>query len=114
MRPFRVACERAQIWDFIAGLPQGLDTPLGEAGSTVSGGQKQRLAIARVLLQQPWCYVFDEATSALDSRSEACIQEVIERELGEATVFIIAHRLATVRHWIASWSWMLVRSRRQL
>lgn len=92
------ACQRAHCWEFIRELPDGLDTRLGESGLNLSGGQRQRLAIARVLLHNPRFYIFDEATSALDSTSEQLIQRTLEHELGHATVFFIAHRLATVRH----------------
>jgi ABC-type multidrug transport system fused ATPase/permease subunit len=93
----RRACEQANAWEFIAALPQGLDTMAGEGGTSLSGGQRQRLAIARALLADPPFFIFDEATSALDSLSEALIQEALERNLGDRTALFIAHRLATVR-----------------
>jgi ABC-type multidrug transport system fused ATPase/permease subunit len=94
----RSALERANAWDFISRLPQGLDTVLGEGGANLSGGQRHRLAIARALLADPGFYIFDEATSALDTESERLIQATFERELGHATAFFIAHRLATVKN----------------
>jgi ABC-type multidrug transport system fused ATPase/permease subunit len=91
------ACRRANAWEFVAALPQGLDTVVGEGGSSLSGGQRQRLAIARAMLADPDCYVFDEATSSLDTQSERLIQETLERQLTGRTCIFIAHRLATVR-----------------
>jgi ABC-type multidrug transport system fused ATPase/permease subunit len=91
------ACELANAWEFIARLPQGLDTPVGEGGSTLSGGQRQRLAIARVLLADPPFFIFDEATSALDTISEDLIQQALNKNLGGRTAIFIAHRLATVK-----------------
>lgn len=94
----RAACERANAWEFIEKLPQGLDTSLAEGGATLSGGQRQRLAIARALLKDPDYFLFDEATSALDSNSEALIQDAIENAWKGRTAVIIAHRLSTVRN----------------
>lgn len=94
----RLACERANAWEFIAAMPGGLDATIGEGGSTLSGGQRQRLAIARALLADPPCFILDEATSALDTLSEALVQDVIETKLAGRTVICIAHRLATVRN----------------
>jgi ABC-type multidrug transport system fused ATPase/permease subunit len=92
------ACRRANAWEFIDAMAGGLDEPVGEGGATLSGGQRQRLAIARAMLADPPYYIFDEATSALDTLSEDLIQSVLEKELVDRTVIIIAHRLATVRH----------------
>jgi ABC-type multidrug transport system fused ATPase/permease subunit len=92
------ALRLANAWEFVATLPQGLDTSVGEGGSSLSGGQRQRLAIARALLAEPAFFIFDEATSALDTVSERLIQEVLERNLGGRTAIFIAHRLATVRN----------------
>lgn len=92
------ALRLANAWDFVAKLPQRLDTVVGEGGSTLSGGQRQRLAIARALLAEPPFFIFDEATSALDTVSEGLIQQVLERNLGGRTAIFIAHRLATVQH----------------
>ncbi|MBS1254051.1 MAG: putative multidrug export ATP-binding/permease protein [Anaerolineales bacterium] len=90
------ACRAANIHDFIAALPDGYDTVVGERGYRLSGGEKQRLAIARVILKDPRILVLDEATSHLDSQSEALIQEALERIMEERTSLVIAHRLSTI------------------
>jgi len=77
-------------------LPQGYDTPVGERGLKLSGGEKQRVAIARTLLKNPPILILDEATSALDSRTEAEIQDTLERVAERRTTIMIAHRLSTV------------------
>ncbi len=94
----RHACEAANAWEFIARMPEGLETPVGEGGSTLSGGQRQRLAIARALLARPEFFIFDEATSALDTVSEKLVQEAMENAVAGRTSLIIAHRLATVKN----------------
>ncbi len=91
------AIELANLTHFIARLPDGLDTQVGERGLKVSGGEKQRIAIARVLLKKPHILIFDEATSALDSHSENAIMAAINRVAQERTTLIIAHRLSTIR-----------------
>ena len=91
------ACRTANIHDFISALPDGYQTVVGERGYRLSGGEKQRLAIARAVLKDPRILILDEATSHLDSRSEALIQEALERLLVGRTAFVIAHRLSTVR-----------------
>lgn len=91
------ACRAANIHDFIAGLPDGYDTVVGERGHRLSGGEKQRIAIARVILADPEILILDEATSHLDNRSEALIQEALERLMKGRTSLVIAHRLSTVR-----------------
>lgn len=92
----RAACETAQIWSVVEALPNGLDTIVGERGYRLSGGEKQRLAIARVLLADPAIMVLDEATSHLDSANEAAIQEAFQSALAGRTSLVIAHRLSTV------------------
>lgn len=90
------ATKHANIYEFIQGLPQGLNTVIGERGVKISGGQKQRIALARVLARRPQVLVLDEATSSLDGQSEAMIQNAIEKLKGDVTVFAIAHRLSTI------------------
>jgi ATP-binding cassette subfamily B protein len=90
------ACQAANIHHFIASLPDGYDTIVGERGYRLSGGEKQRVAIARVILKDPRILVLDEATSSLDSQSEALIQEALERIMQGRTSLVIAHRLSTI------------------
>jgi ATP-binding cassette, subfamily B, bacterial len=92
----RAAATAANIDDFISGLPDGYRTVVGERGYRLSGGEKQRVAIARVILKDPRILVLDEATSHLDARSEALIQSALERVMAGRTSFVIAHRLSTV------------------
>jgi ATP-binding cassette subfamily B protein len=92
------ACEQAFAMEFIADLPQGLDTMLGERGVTLSGGQRQRLSIARALLADRPLLLLDEATSSLDAESERMVQRALERLERGRTTLAIAHRLATVQH----------------
>jgi len=90
------AAKQANIHNFIADLPDGYDTMVGERGLKLSGGEKQRVAIARVILKKPKILVFDEATSALDSHSEQAILESLKQAAKNHTTLVIAHRLSTV------------------
>ena len=90
------ACRAAGILDVIEGLPQGFDTLVGERGYRLSGGEKQRLAIARMLLKDPAIVILDEATSHLDSENEAAVQAALSVALAGRTSFVIAHRLSTI------------------
>ena len=90
------ACKKANIYDFISSQETGLDTMVGNRGLKLSGGEKQRISIARVLLKNPALLIFDEATSALDSISESKIQEAIDPIIEERTSILIAHRLSTI------------------
>ena len=92
------AVKMAYLDDFVAELEHGLDTEIGERGILLSGGQKQRVAIARAFLKNAPILVLDEATSALDNRAEAVVQKAIENLMRDKTVFVIAHRLSTVRN----------------
>ena len=92
------AIETAQLSEFVKSLPQGLDTPVGERGTKISGGQRQRLGIARAMFTQPKLLVLDEATSSLDGQTEYDISEAIQGLKGRVTVIMIAHRLSTVRN----------------
>jgi ATP-binding cassette subfamily B protein len=92
----RQALERARIWDLVESLPDGLDTVVGERGYRMSGGEKQRLAIARLLLKNPAIVILDEATSHLDSESELAIQRAFDEALRGRTAIVIAHRLSTI------------------
>jgi ATP-binding cassette, subfamily B, bacterial len=91
------ACEAARIWEVISSLPDGLDTIAGDRGYRFSGGEKQRLALARLLLKAPSVVVLDEATAHLDSESEVAIQRALATALAGRTSLVIAHRLSTVR-----------------
>ncbi|WP_235958746.1 ABC transporter ATP-binding protein [Actinomadura macrotermitis] len=91
------ACRSAQIWELISSLPHGLDTVVGDRGYRLSGGEKQRVALARLLLKAPSVVVLDEATAHLDSESEAAVQRALHTALQGRTSLVIAHRLSTIR-----------------
>lgn len=90
------ACRSAQIWELISSLPNGLETMVGERGHRLSGGEKQRLAIARLLLKSPSIVILDEATAHLDSENEELVQRALAKALQGRTSFVIAHRLSTI------------------
>ena len=90
------ACQSAQIWDLVTSLPNGLETMVGERGHRLSGGEKQRLAIARLLLKSPSIVILDEATAHLDSENEELVQKALSQALSGRTSVVIAHRLSTV------------------
>ncbi len=92
------AARRANCHEFISALPQGYDTPVGEGGSTLSGGEKQRISIARALLKDAPIVLLDEATASLDAENEAAVQRAINELVADKTVIIIAHRLKTIQH----------------
>ena len=91
------AMQNAQLNDLLENLPEGLDTMVGERGYRLSGGEKQRLAIARVLLKAPDIVILDEATAHLDSASEQAIQKALKTALNNRTSLVIAHRLSTIK-----------------
>ncbi len=93
----QAACEAAQIWKLISSLPNGFETMVGERGHRLSGGEKQRLAIARLLLKSPAIVILDEATAHLDSENEALVQEAFKSALKGRTSIVIAHRLSTIK-----------------
>lgn len=92
------AVKMAYLDEFIASLQEGLNTQIGERGILLSGGQKQRVAIARAFLKDAPIIILDEATSALDNKAEAIVQKAIDNLMQDKTVFVIAHRLSTVRN----------------
>ena len=97
LEEMKSACQSAQIWDLIQSLPNGLETMVGDRGHRLSGGEKQRLAIARLLLKSPSIVILDEATSNLDSENEAFVQAALKEALKGRTSIVIAHRLSTIK-----------------
>jgi ATP-binding cassette subfamily B protein len=91
------ALRQAEIWDVVARMPDGIHTVVGDRGQRLSGGEKQRIAIARLLLKDPGVVILDEATAHLDAGSEAAVQSALATALADRTSIVIAHRLATVR-----------------
>ena len=92
-----LAQSRAALADFVAGLPEGLTTPVGERGVQLSGGQRQRIAIARAFLKDAPLLVLDEATSHLDTLSEQAVRAALDRLMVDRTTIVVAHRLSTIR-----------------
>jgi ATP-binding cassette subfamily B protein len=92
------ALEVAQAADFVREMPEGLEAPITQGGTNVSGGQRQRLAIARALVKRPDLYIFDDSFSALDFRTDARLRAALGRELDDATVIIVAQRVGTILH----------------
>jgi ATP-binding cassette subfamily B protein len=90
------ALDVAQARDFVAAMPEGLDAPIAQGGTNVSGGQRQRLAIARALIRRPEVYVFDDSFSALDLTTEAKLRRALRRVTGDATVIVVAQRVSSI------------------
>jgi ATP-binding cassette subfamily B protein len=92
------ACKQAQAWDFISKTPDGLDSKVSQGGANFSGGQKQRLCIARALLKKPKIIILDDSTSAVDTATDAKIREAFAKELKGITTIIIAQRINSIAH----------------
>ena len=95
-RKFGKAADIAQATEFISRLPEGLDTPISQGGTNVSGGQKQRLSIARALAKKPEIYIFDDSFSALDFKTDAALRKALKDNIDKATMIIVAQRISTV------------------
>ena len=87
-----MACKKARLTDYIDGMPEGMNTVVGERGMCLSGGERQRLVLARAFLKDVDVFIFDEATSALDQRTENLIQEAIEEISRDKTIIVVSHR----------------------
>ena len=96
--PCSARCSLAQATEFVDKLPGKLDAPIAQAGANVSGGQKQRLSIARALARKPEILIFDDSFSALDYRTDASLRAGLARELSDTTCLIVAQRIGTIRH----------------
>jgi ATP-binding cassette subfamily B protein len=92
------AAEIAQATEFISSKPEGYDTPIAQGGSNVSGGQKQRLSIARAIAKHPKIYLFDDSFSALDYQTDLALRKALSRQTGASTVIIVAQRISTILH----------------
>ena len=92
------AAKDAQAYDFIMGLPDGFDTVLTQGGTNVSGGQKQRLSIARAIAARPEILIFDDSFSALDYKTDSALRKALHEEVGGSTVLIVAQRISTILH----------------
>ena len=94
----RRAAEIAQSWDFISAKEDGLDSPIAQGGTNVSGGQKQRLSIARAIAKKPEVYIFDDSFSALDYKTDVQLRRALKNETKDATTLIVAQRISTILH----------------
>jgi len=94
----RGAVDIAQATEFVASLPEGMEAPIAQGGANVSGGQKQRLSIARALVRRPPIYIFDDSFSALDFRTDAALRRALRRETGPSAVLVVTQRIATIMH----------------
>ena len=92
------AAEIAQAWDFISEKEEKLDSPIAQGGTNVSGGQKQRLSIARAIAKEPEIYIFDDSFSALDYKTDVVLRKALKKETQDATTLIVAQRISTILH----------------
>ena len=92
------AARIAQAWDFISEKPEGLQSPIAQGGTNVSGGQKQRLSIARAIAKKPEIYIFDDSFSALDYKTDVVLRRALKQETKDATTLIVAQRISTILH----------------